>query len=388
MSTTLALLTGPDAAGAVRCALAALGFGRDEVAVERRRVHHRPGADTTVLFAASTPGRGEREVVLTDAAVAAPAVSFEVAGQPLRAWLHPQDPRLPALRAALDPVTVRAWLGASATAGAVETELLSYRPLRRAVVRVTAGRRRFYVKVWRPGRADDVIARHRALDAAGVGPRVLGVPAPGALLVQDAVGVPLATRLAEWNAGRGGLPDPLAVPAFLDRLPDALLRFPARPAWSDRTDFHGAAAVAALPDQAGEIRRIGEHLRRVLALGPEAPRVPTHGDFYEANVFLGPAGFTSMIDVDTAGPGRRVDDLACLLGHLAVLPDLSPAHYHRLPEITHAWAAAFERVVDPVDLRARVAGVLLSLVGGASRPHALARLDLCRAWLYRAENGC
>lgn len=386
MTTTLSLLTGPDAAGLVVRALPALGFRREEVTVELRRVHHRPGADTTVSFAVMARGRGERLVLLTDAAVTAPAVPVDVGGHVLRAWLHPDDPRLPALKPALDPVAVRTWLGAS-EAGGVETELLAYRPLRRAVVRASAGRRRFFVKVWRPERSDDLVARHRLLDAAGIGPRVVGVPAPGALLVRDAEGVPLATRLAEWNAGRGTLPEPLAVPALLDRLPAALLRFPARPAWSDRADFHGAAAAAALPDQAGEIQGIVAHLRRVLALRPEAPRVPTHGDFYEANVFLGPTGFTSMIDVDTAGPGRRVDDLACLIGHLAVLPDLSPAHYHRLPDVTHAWAAAFERVVDPLDLRTRVAGVLLSLVGGTSRPHALARLDLCRSWLYRAENG-
>ena len=69
-----------------------------------------------------------------------------------------------------------------------------------------------------------------------------------------------------------------------------------------------------------------------------------------------------------------------------MLPDLSPAHYSRLPEVTYAWAAAFERHVPPVELRARVAGVVLSLVAGAPRARGLARLDVCRAWLYRAQN--
>lgn len=383
--TTLSVLTGPDAPEVVRLALAALGRPGAGVTVEQRRVHHRPGADTTVSFAAKSPA-GEAVVLLTDADVAAPAVPFDAGGRLLRAWLHPADPRLPALRQALDRATVRRWLGSVVTAGAVEVDLLSYRPLRRAVVRATAGRRRFFVKLWRPDRAGSLIERHQVLDAAGIGPRIVGAPEPGVLVVHDAPGVPLANRLSEWNAGRGALPDPAAVLQLLDRLPDALLRFPQRPAWSDRADFHGAAAAATLPDQADAIGGIVEHLRRILGDCPPAPLVPTHGDFYEANVFLTGPHFSALIDVDTAGPGRRVDDLACLLGHLAVLPDLSPAHYHRLSEVTQAWAAAFEHVVDPTELRARTAGVLLSLVAGSARSHALARLDLCRSWLYRAEN--
>lgn len=30
------------------------------------------------------------------------------------------------------------------------------------------------------------------------------------------------------------------------------------------------------------------------------------------------------------GPGRREDDLACMVAHLAVLQDFSPQHYPRL----------------------------------------------------------
>jgi len=385
---TLALLTGPDAPAVVRRALALLGAG-DAPAVEVRRVHHRPGVDTTVSFTASAAGRPERVVLITDAAVAGPGVvELAYAGERLAAWLHPHDPRLPALADALDPAVLRGWLrpAVAAGAGAVSVELLSYRPLRRAVLRVTAGRRVFFVKLWRPERAPELVGRHRSLDAAGVGPHIVAEPAPGALIVADADGVPLASRLADWNATGAPLPEPGEVLRLLDRLPGELLAFPRRPAWSDRADFHGQAAAASLPDQGDGIARVVAHLQGVLRGLPEASPVPTHGDFYEANVFCSRTGFTSLIDVDTAGPGRRVDDLACLLGHLAVLPDLSPAHYSRLPEVTYAWAAAFERHVPPVELRARVAGVVLSLVAGAPRARGLARLDVCRAWLYRAQN--
>ncbi len=378
--STLEVLTGPGGPEVARRALAALGAPSAGLPV-LGRVHHRPGSDTTVGFGVGAPGASETTVWITDADVAAPLVE---PGTPLRAWVHPGDPRLPGLARAMDPAAVAGWL-ASEGRGAVACELLSYRPLRRAVVRVTAGGRRFYVKLWTPAKADGLIARHRVLDAAGVGPRIAAELEPGVLVVHDADGVTLAQRLAEWNATSEPLPAASEVIALLDRLPDALLAFPVRDAWTDRADFHGAAAAAALPECADEIGRIVTRLGAVLRSRPEAPRVPTHGDFYEANVLVSGTRFASVIDVDTAGPGRRVDDLACLLGHLAVLPDLSPQHYRRVGRVTRAWASEFERHVDPGELRARTAGVILSLIAGTTPDHGLARLAECRDWLERAE---
>jgi Phosphotransferase enzyme family len=297
---------------------------------------------------------------------------------------HPADPQLPGLSRALDPRVVGGWLNAE---GPASCELLSYRPLRRAVVRVTVDGRRFYVKLWQPARAAGYVRRHRVLDAAGVGPRIAAEPEPGVLIVHDVDGVTLARRLADWNSTGKRLPEASAVLALLDRLPAELLAFPTRDAWADRADFHGAAAAVALPDHADEIGRIVARIEGVLASRPAAPRVPVHGDFYEANVLVAGTRFTSVIDVDTAGPGRRVDDLACLLGHLAVLPDLSPEHYALVGAVTRAWASEFERHVDPVELRARTAGVILSLIAGTTREHGLARLAECRSWLERAEVG-
>ncbi len=111
--------------------------------------------------------------------------------------------------------------------------------------------------------------------------------------------------------------------------------------------------------------------------------VPTHGDCYEANVFFDGSRAT-FIDLDTAGPGHRVDALACMLAHLAVLPQLSSYHYPQGNEVLAHWYAEFVQHVDPGALAVRVAGVLLSLVGNCSRDSALHRLDLVRSWLLRA----
>ncbi len=87
----------------------------------------------------------------------------------------------------------------------------------------------------------------------------------------------------------------------------------------------------------------------------------------------------ALLDVDTLGPGHRVDDLACLVGHLAVLPALAPAVYGGVGGLVERCLAVFGTAVDPVGLRARAAGVVLSLVPGAGSR------ELAEAWLAVAD---
>ena len=386
--------TGPRRAEVVRLALDALGEPHHErLLVGVDRVHHRPEVDTTVVYSVNLSGHDPAEaqpelvILVTTARVPECTSTFVFDDLTLYTWRHPNDPRLPALAATDDPERVRAWLPEGRRGGDVRSELLSYRPLRRAVVRVEAGRQRYYVKMIRPDRAAGLSARHRLMDAAGLGPAVVAEPERGVVVTERVPGRSLAHALAAWHTDETALPDPAGIPALLDRLPAELMAMPRRDSWSDRADFHGAAAAAAVPSSAAEIAAMTRDIRRLLADAPTGPLVPTHGDFYEANAFVSGGRFTRVIDVDAAGPGRREDDLACLLGHLAVLPDLSPSHYPRVAEVVQRWTAVFERQGNPRALRVRVAGVILSLVAGTTQAHGLARLELCRAWLYRAEQG-
>src|SRR5699024_1729408 len=113
---------------------------------------------------------------------------------------------------------------------------------------------------------------------------------------------------------------PADVLGVLDRMPQELVELPRRDAWSDRIVDYGHAAATALPGQAQRIRSLVEHLRRQLDTTDRGPVVPTHGDFYEANLLVSRNRISGVLDIDGAGPGHRVDDLACFLGHLAVLP--------------------------------------------------------------------
>ncbi|MFT3860768.1 hypothetical protein [Micropruina sp.] len=351
---------------------------------ELDKAHHRPGIDVSAVFRIcydlpSAAAPTQEWLGLTSADIEQGVATLIHNRLVLRAWRHPADPRLPGLPSACSAAVVSEWLGAP-----VELEMLAYRPLRRAVL-AARGSRPGFVKVLRPGKASDLAERQRLLHAAGITPALLAEPEPGVVISTVAEGASLAHALVAWRHDPSQLPAPESLVALLDALPVEAVRFSRRESWSDRIDFHAAGAVVALPQLRTEIMDVTAQLKRLLISAPVGPVVPTHGDFYEANIFTLNGRASSVIDVDSVGPGRREDDLACLLGHVAVLPHLSPEHYGRVAEIVELWRSDFERRVHPASLRARTAAVILSLIAGADTPTALARLDLARAWLVRAS---
>ena len=431
MTTVVELMTGPRAAEFLQAALT--GRPGEQVPGFRctaDRVHDRVGAETSVTYQVSytTPGGPVSDFLVATTAEVDSAASVEIDTLRIRVWRHPDDPRLPGLAGASTPEVLRSWLptraasapqgstgrkpttrieesGADVEAGADEaagamspgvegpgvpepgrdiTDLLVYRPLRRAVLRTRSGSDTYFIKVVRPKNGELLRRRHELL--TGLGPDVVATPEPGVLITAHAPGSSLAVALSAWQLGETDRrPDPREAVALLDRLPAEVVSLPARPSWTDRVDFYREMAAVRLPQHAPEIRAMGAEIAALAKRFPVGPVVPTHGDFHDGNVFCEEGRPTRMIDVDTVGPGRREDDLACMIAHLAVLPNLSPVHYPRGAEITDSWTAAFEQVVDPGALRTRVAGVLLSLVSVPDTSMALTRLDLVRSWLWRAS---
>jgi hypothetical protein len=350
------------------------------------KIHNRPGIDVSAGFQIDFTRAGSAAadyVVVTTSEVPESEHVVRVQHQGLRFafWLHPFDPELPGLAPACDPVVAAGWTGETSPV----LKLASYRPLRRGVVRYR-GERTTFAKIVRPTRVERLRARHELISEAGIAPRVLGVPAPGVLLMDSAMGSSLASALAAGLAGEQPLPDPAQLIELLDRLPVAALDLPRRDAWSDRLDFHGAAAAASL--QGSAARRsasLARKLADVVRREPKGPVVPTHGDFYEANIFVHVGRPVQMIDLDAVGPGLREDDIACLLGHLSVLEDLSPRHYTGMRAVTDDWAREFSGGVRSVKgLLARVSAVVLSLVSGAVPDSRQQRLDTAIGWARRA----
>ena len=395
MTTTtesmLGILTGELAGSLLQSALTGQPQGRvPGFRHEVDRVQARAGAETSVsyrIWYQAAEGEVSDYLVATTADVVGSA-QVAVAGQTVNIWRHPADPNLPALALATRADVLSGWLGTQITTERVELPV--YRPLRRAVVRASAGsgthQRSWDVKVVRPTKLADIVERHQVFAAAGLGPEVLHVEPTGALVVASAAGQSLANLLSSWQRGATqSAPDAIDLIDALDALPARVMDLPAHPSWTERTWFHAEMAAVQLPDQAAEIAWLGERITELASVRPVGDLVPTHGDCYEANIFWD--GHTpTFIDLDSAGPGHRVDDLACMLAHLAVLPQLSIAHYPLGNRVVADWYEQFAKRVDPAALCVRTAAVLLSLVSGCADDTARHRLDLVRAWLMRAVN--
>ncbi len=394
----VALLTGPRAASVLAAALAPAQ--QQLLSWEVHSVHHRPGAGVSVGYTAvvASPdgSRSTEYLCATTARLTnphAPGVSLVAPtggdGPAVHVWRHPADPELPALAVACTPSLLSHRLGSP-----VKATMVAYRPTRRAVVRVTyRDGSTSYAKVLRPSVSGAFAQRHRMLRAAGVpAPEVLRDDPDGLVLLSTGQGVALSGLLSRGmdTAQARRVLDSLT--ALLDSLPLSALRLERHPAWSERARHYAHAAATVLPEHASRARAVADGVEQLMAASDPGPIVPVHGDFYEANVLMEGEGVASLLDVDSLGPGYRVDDLACLLGHVSVLDHLAPAAYPHLRPVLDTWTLLAESQVDPVALRARCAGVVLSLVAGARRddggpwrPDAEGRLARAELWLAQAR---
>lgn len=342
-------------------------LGLQDAAVTVAELHHRPGAGVSGVFEATD---GTTSMYLGATAeklkeVPEGTVRLENERGSVIVWLHPADPLLPGLPLATTPAHVEEIWGAGRNLEELRT--LAYRPLRRAVmIAQFSDDEQLFLKVLRK-EAQTLMDKHLALLKSGIpAPVPAGPPVNEVLAFRRASGAPLAEALMH----SAKLPlSPQRIIGLLDSLPETLLEFSARPAWSDRLGWYGHAAQTAVPDQAERIGRLIQQLSQLLENCPRGPLVPSHGDFYEANIFVQDGDVTGLLDIDSAGPGYLVDDLACFIGHLAVLPDLD-ARYHHVEEYLENYSQAFAmeleaRGIPATGLYARAACVVLSLVAGA-----------------------
>lgn len=388
MDPTLALLTGAEAQGVLEAAVGTVGG--DLVEWQANQVDHRPGASTTVSYRTVVRwGDVEQQETLAastgigdDGEPPAGVLVLGDGDRRVSVWRFPADPGLPALPTACDRRLVAELLtslgvtGLSPDGSDVQLRVRAYRPRRRAVVEVRAGRARLFLKVLRPGAVADLHDRHRMLHAAGVPvPRSLGWTDAG-LLVLEALSGRSARR---QMVGGETLPSGQALVDLLDRIPSEAMNLARRAPWADHAEHYAGVIGSAVPAERERSAHLAVSITRGLV--DQLPDVPTHGDFYEGQLLLDGDNVTGLLDVDTVGPGRRADDLACLLAHTHVLA-LSAPQPDALMRVLGDWQQWFERVVDPVELRLRTAGVLLSLATG---PHRVQEPDWPRGTTTRIE---
>jgi aminoglycoside phosphotransferase len=249
-----------------------------------------------------------------------------------RIWLHPADPRLPALAPASFPAAAATLMGRLGVSIDRPPELLVYRPGKRAMFRMRAGERETYLKIVRPKASASIVELQESLRAGGVPvPHITGWSELGIVLTETATGVPLTSRLAEIEPER--LLD--SIEALRERLARVDTRRDARASLGLRHEWYlaridgalghaaergpAAAPTAALRDHLAALTRVVTEADASALVVDDAERRTIHGDLHVGQLFVEPrdaSAIAGVIDIDTAGLGDPADDEAALLGHL------------------------------------------------------------------------
>lgn len=266
-------------------------------------IHHRVGGGVSVGYSV----HGHREdayVVASSARVDEASLTenaghiFDYEGRRYFVWRFPFDPQLPGLALACKASALSDFLGTD-----VEVELLAYRPTRRAVVKAT-GEQTYFVKVVPRTSVQGVVARLTLASESLPTPELVRATDDGVVVSREVPGVPLSRFLASDPTPQDIDAMFVNLRSLLDAMSHRLVSLKPRKAWAQRADAYGVAAAAAFPAISDDAIELGKAIRRFVEVTDYGPVVPTHGDFYEANVFVDPKHWqiSGIIDLDTLGP--------------------------------------------------------------------------------------
>ncbi|MFC2689525.1 Phosphotransferase family protein [Propionibacterium freudenreichii] len=380
----LRLLTSTDGVDFARAAVGQCGG--EVISARLDHIDHQPGRGTSVLYSCDVNWPGSRRLELVGLTWRAGGLNpadldaevFHDDNHEVAAWIYPEDPDLPGLARATVVDQVLALLlehrlvPVSCDASQLSLQMVSYRPRARAVVRASlraAGSNRpamvFYLKAFTAADGPRALRRLEMMGRAGLPVARLLAATDDQLLVLAALdGQPMAHHIFDESPAVSG--DQLV--GLLDELPAGLLDLPRRPAWADAVGHYADMVAGQLPaagDRAREVARV------VGAAADTAPAdEPTHGDFHEGQLFLSGGRVSGLLDVEAAGPGRRVDDLACMIAHLSTVQHMDAGQAARTEVLIRRLLASFDARVDPVQLRLRAAGVAISLASGPYQEQA------------------
>ena len=356
------------------------------------QVRYVPGKSVIVQYQAEVTSDRGRPLKTTYVAASGIRVPEEVPvfaadGLEIAFWEFPNDPFLPGLAPATDPDRVRRLLERlGAPSQPVQLHTRAYRATRRAVVEASGRSQRMFLKVVRPETVATLQARHTELAAH--------VPVPHSFGWSEEMGIVALQAMSGRTLSRAvtarsrHLPNGASLDSLLDRFPEPALgtRVVAGP--HEVAEEHARLLRAVLPDLS---RRIDGIVGRLEAVGGEA-RCAVHGDFHSSQILIDKSDVVGLVDVDTAGAGERVNDLANVLGHLSVMGLSSPARSD-IDLYGGSLISDFDQRVDPVGLRLRVAGVVLGLATGPFRvqlskwpAETEARIALAERWIDSAES--
>jgi Phosphotransferase enzyme family len=301
------------------------------------------------------------------------AVIFGDGEREVAVWLYPNDPDLPGLPRAAVPNALAALfnehriLDHPVTGENMTLEMISYRPRRRAVLKVVIktpnGPTTFFVKVLREAAYGPTLERHELLRRARFpAALVAAATADFILVLHQLPGRPLTQAI--FDEAMPCTAENMIV--LLDSLPPAVVALPRRPPWTGAVTTYAEMIGAALPVLDPQLRWLVDQVSGGLT-EMEPGREPTHGDFHEGQLFVSKGLITGLLDIDTMGPGRRADDLACMIAHLSTMQRMTAEQAAGLTRLINLWLQVFDTRVDPAELRLRAAGVIVSLATGPYR---------------------
>lgn len=384
MNDALELLTGSEAGSLLAAGVEAAGATIVDWRV--RDVDHRPGDRTTASYSClvAWPDGTRWETLAASVSRRPPSGGMIITDgdRHVQVWKYPHDPVLPGLQLASDPNDIAVLLGVDPAQ--LSLNVVTYRPRKRAVIEAVGPEVHAFIKVLRPHIAVDVERRHRLLSEAGVPvARCIGRTDDGVLLLDCLAGTPLRGQLGP------GLHDPADLVDLLDQLPQSVVDLPRRSPWAAHAKHYADVVAEVMPTAAEHVRSLGDAIESRLENGSDEP---THGDFYDAQLMVQSGRISGLLDVDTLGPGSRVDDLACALAHASVLSTI-PGFADDARIALARWTPVFDRQVDPVQLRVRAAGVAMSLATGPYRVQDLNweavtknRIAQVERWLDAADS--
>jgi hypothetical protein len=235
------------------------------------------------------------------------------------------------------------------------------------------------LKVLRPSRAAALQEKHSVMAEHLPVPHSLGWSEEQGLIALQAM--PGRTLRKALEAGKRRLPTGEQLITLLDAIPEGLGTAVKGPA--ERAGTSARLLGTVVPDLSDRVAGVVAAVSDV----DTEPAVPVHGDFHSSQVLVRDAAVAGLIDVDTAGRGRRADDLAVMVAHLATLSLASKAR-RNIDRYGASLIAAFDRQVDPIDLRLRTAASILGFATGPFRvqqPHWEAaieqRVALAEQWI-------
>lgn len=376
------LLTSDEVGGLLRAAVRHAGGVLQSWALDH--IDANPQRSTTATYVASVEWpHGVRKELLGVSARAGGlartderAAIFADGDREVAVWIYPKDPDLPGLERAAYPTEMAAVLNeyrvfpTPVGVDQIRLDMIGYRPRRRAVLKCTVSSpaRVLYVKVLRERLFESVKQRHELLIEAGVpAPIILAATSDHLLVLDELPGRPLARAIFDDEAPTTAE----RLIRVLDAMPKTVAALERRPPWSDAVKHYARMVSQAVPPLQPRLDWMSEQISQGLAECPEGDE-PTHGDFHEGQIFVRNGHVSGILDIDTVGPGRRADDLACLIAHLSTVQRMNARQAERVHALLRSWVPVFDERVDPTELRLRAAAVIISLATGPYRsqePH-------------------